>query len=282
MEGTARATGDDFFRSLVRNLAAALRVRYAFVAEFAGVDTRVRTLAFWTGEGFLDRCEFDIAGTPCEQVLRGEMRHYPQGVQALFPQDTALVTLGAESYLAIPLSTPSGSIVGHLAVIDKQPMPMGSRDFSVFKTFAARAGAELERKRAEEALQESEERYRTLYNDTPVMMHSINRGGRLVSVNDYWLKALGYKREEVIGQKVLEFLTPVARRYAIEVATPKIMQEGRVQELEVQNSDLSKIFRNCSIAYLTTPPWRQTHMRCGHSLPLKRLLRVQVAGFAAA
>ena len=35
LEGTARATGQEFFRSLVRHLATAVGTRYAFVAEFA-------------------------------------------------------------------------------------------------------------------------------------------------------------------------------------------------------------------------------------------------------
>ena len=44
-EGTARHTGQEFFQSLVRHLAAAVGTRYAFVAEFAG-RTRVRSLAY--------------------------------------------------------------------------------------------------------------------------------------------------------------------------------------------------------------------------------------------
>ena len=36
VEGTARSTGDAFFQSLVRHLASAMGVSYAFVAEFAG------------------------------------------------------------------------------------------------------------------------------------------------------------------------------------------------------------------------------------------------------
>ncbi len=116
-EGTASVTGDDFFRSLVRNLASSLQVRYAFVSEFTDVNTRIRTLAFWTSEGFLDNFEYELAGTPCEQVLRGEIRQYPEGVQALFPRDKDLVKLGAESYLAIPLVNPMGKVLGHLAII---------------------------------------------------------------------------------------------------------------------------------------------------------------------
>ena len=42
VEGTAGHTGQEFFQSLVRHLAAAVGTRYAFVAVFAG-GTRVRT-----------------------------------------------------------------------------------------------------------------------------------------------------------------------------------------------------------------------------------------------
>ena len=54
LEGTARSTGAVFFQTLVRHLASALGVSYAFVAEFAGAPTRVRTLAYW-GRGRIQR-----------------------------------------------------------------------------------------------------------------------------------------------------------------------------------------------------------------------------------
>src|ERR1700758_3899940 len=68
--GTASSTGDDFFRSLVRHLASALRVRYAFVTECTDTTlTRVRTLAFWMDKGFGANFEYALADTPCENVI---------------------------------------------------------------------------------------------------------------------------------------------------------------------------------------------------------------------
>jgi PAS domain S-box-containing protein len=66
------------------------------------------------------------------------------------------------------------------------------------------------------ALHESEARYRSLYNDTPVMLHSIDNEGRLVAVNEHWLKVMGYTREEVLGRPVTDFHTAESRRRAIE------------------------------------------------------------------
>ena len=58
-------------------------------------------------------------------------------------------------------------------------------------------------------LQESEARYRTLYQNTPVMMHSVDRDGRLISASDRWLDVLGYQESEVIGKPVTNFLKEV-------------------------------------------------------------------------
>ena len=92
--GTASATGKDFFPTLVRHMASALGTRYAFITDCAD-QKRAKVLAVWTGDRFGDLFEFDIADTPCMEVLNGEVCHYKEGLQALFPLDTGLVDWGA-------------------------------------------------------------------------------------------------------------------------------------------------------------------------------------------
>ena len=66
----------------------------------------------------------------------------------------------------------------------------------------------LERKhaRAEEALRESEERFRQIYDETPIGYHELDTRGRIVRVNRTELEMLGYPVEEMLGQPVWKFV----------------------------------------------------------------------------
>jgi PAS domain-containing protein len=55
-----------------------------------------------------------------------------------------------------------------------------------------------QREQIQRDLRDSEMRYRALYKKTPVMMQSIDPEGRILSVSEAWLAALGYERSEVI------------------------------------------------------------------------------------
>lgn len=90
------------------------------------------------------------------------------------------------------------------------------------------------RKMIEEELRQSEERYRRLYNETPVMLHSIDHEGHLISVSNFWLETLGYKRDEVIGRISSDFLTPASRNYAREVVLPAFFQTGCCKDVPYQ------------------------------------------------
>ncbi|OLT57833.1 PAS domain S-box protein [Moorena bouillonii] len=80
-----------------------------------------------------------------------------------------------------------------------------------------------DRKQAEEELRLSRERFRTLYENTPVMLHSIDSNGKLLSVSNYWQKKLGYDRNEVIGRQSTDFLTE-SRQYTQGVFLPKCFE----------------------------------------------------------
>ncbi|MEZ6043093.1 MAG: hypothetical protein R3C20_21555 [Planctomycetaceae bacterium] len=91
MEGTAGASGEHFFRSLVQYLAVSLNVKSSFVAEFNPERTQVQTLAVWVDGEHVPNFDFGIEGTPCKHVLSGAIQHFADDVQQLFPPTTISV-----------------------------------------------------------------------------------------------------------------------------------------------------------------------------------------------
>ena len=91
-----------------------------------------------------------------------------------------------------------------------------------------------QRKSAESALRESEGRHRSLYHHTPAMLHSIDPGGRLVSVSDYWVEVMEFTRDEVIGRKLTDFFTEESRQYAETTIFPQFFQNGFCQDVPYQ------------------------------------------------
>jgi formate hydrogenlyase transcriptional activator len=221
-EGTAAAVGKGFFHSLVKNLATALSVEYAFVSEFCVDRTKVRTLAFWADDQLKDNFEYQIAGTPCENVLAGELYHCADKVAERFPlHKTDLESLEVESYLAIPVMSVGGQVLGHLAVMGRKPMALERMDLSVFKVFGARAGAELERLHMEIVLKDNEERLRDLFDEAPIAYVYEGLDSKLLRVNRTAMKSLGITADQVDGLYGRDFVpnTPDAQRRLKEAFT---------------------------------------------------------------
>jgi PAS domain S-box-containing protein len=89
-----------------------------------------------------------------------------------------------------------------------------------------------ERKRAEKALRESEERFSKAFHGNPVPMAiSVIEDGRLIDMNQAWLSMLGHSREEVLGKTAAELSgwTDMDQR---SVYIDQLIREGSVRDFE--------------------------------------------------
>jgi PAS domain S-box-containing protein len=160
--GVAASTGEAFFPAFVRHLATTFGVRYALATEVIGAARdRVRVIAFWADNQWRELFEYDLAGTPCEQVIAQGTQYYcPDNALELFPSAQNLIALAAVSYFGAPMMDEQGRVAGHIYVLDDKPLVITDAALAIFKIFSQRAQAELKRKQVEEALRESEYRLR--------------------------------------------------------------------------------------------------------------------------
>lgn len=85
----------------------------------------------------------------------------------------------------------------------------------------------------EMALRDSEERFRTLYEEAPIPYQSLDEDGRILMVNRAWLDTLGYSGEEVIGKWFGEFLVSNCQG-SFQERFPCFKGEGEVRGAEFE------------------------------------------------
>ena len=204
-EATSGLTGEDFLIELAKHITMMLTMRYALITECANEEkTRLRTLCYVDGEKVLDNIEYDTADIPCEIIMEGRDFFMPRDVQLKFPKEK-----GIESAVGVPIySTKSGEIIGHILAIDPNPVTTEKNQTSILKIFAARAGAEIERMKAEKELEkanaeleillkESEERFRDLFEEAPIAYVHEGIDSKFIKANRAALRILGVRPDEV-------------------------------------------------------------------------------------
>jgi len=84
------------------------------------------------------------------------------------------------------------------------PLPEGKQGIGIM-------GVDItDMKKAEEALQDSEERYRELVENANSIIIKMDRVGKITFFNDYAQKFFGYSLEEILGQNVMILIPPIA------------------------------------------------------------------------
>ncbi len=168
LDRTAHHAGSAFFAALVQELATATGVDHAFCARVLPGGARAQTIALWSSGAAQPNLDYDLAGTPCEQVSDGTLCHYPTGVQTLFPDDTLLQQMGIESYMGLPLLGSRGTPVGWISIMGARPIEAPSHAEAILRLCGGRAGSELERIEAETARQKSQQLLENIVENIPL------------------------------------------------------------------------------------------------------------------
>ncbi len=113
-------------------------------------------------------------------------------------------------------------------ILDVHKAPFWDEDGNLIGTVGCGRDITSEKKTAK-ALLESEKRYEDLYNNTPVMLYSMDHEDLLTSVSNLWLETMGYTREEVLGRSALDFFTKESRQAAVENILPQFYKSGQMK-----------------------------------------------------
>ena len=209
-------TGEAYFCGLVRGLADVLSVRWVYLSRLHPLKPgHVQVVAGWADGGPAANIEYDLAHTPCAEVLTGTTCFFPTGVAGLFPEDQMLSDLGVESYAGAPLRAADGQAQGLLVIMHDRPIDASRHHpCTILGLIAGRAAAELERSRVEAQLREREEQIRFLSESTPALLWRATPDGRLDYLSPRAAEYCGTTIDALLGHGYVGHMHPddVARK----------------------------------------------------------------------
>ncbi|MCX8125922.1 MAG: PAS domain S-box protein [Dehalococcoidia bacterium] len=145
---------------------------------------------------------------------------------------------GYESVLLAPIQLGHRNI-GLLHLASRQPDLLSTHAVETIGRTAIQLGTAIQRVRAEEALRESEARYRDLFNDASDAIIVRDLKGNIIEANRAAAELTGYSIEELLRTNIFQLLTPIG--FQITMARQKSLLEAQTArewfELELIRKD---------------------------------------------
>ena len=152
--------------------------------------------------------EYDLAGTPCADVLDGNVCHVRSGAAERYPSDEGLIRMSAESYVGVALRASSGELLGLVNAIHDRPLDEVVRPEGVLQVFAARAAAEIERRGLEGDLRRAAFEWRAAFDGLPLGVVVVDANARIQRVNRTAVEQSGRASWTELIDKPLSALGP--------------------------------------------------------------------------
>lgn len=207
----------------------------------------------WCAEGIepqiarLQKLPTDTFPWWMERIRQGETIHIPD-VSRMPPEASAEKALlegqDIKSVLVLPVFI--GGKAGGFIGFDNVSRAGGwtETDSALLRMLSEAIGAALERKRSQEALAESERRYRDLFENANDYIYTHDLQGNFTSANPAALRAYGYTAEEISRINIAHIVDPQFAPLAFEMIQQRIegTSENRPFELKTYARDGSPIW----------------------------------------
>jgi PAS domain S-box-containing protein len=183
-----------------------LAADHASLKLLAWKNFHLDSAAFW------QRVEVG-AGSTCSKALQDNERVVVADIEACefmvgTEDQQEYRRSGIRAVQSTPLRSRSGRPLGMLSTHWRTPHTPTEEDFTFFDVLARQAADLIERTLAEEALRESEGRFRLIANTAPVMIWMTGGEKLITYLNQTWLDYTGLPSDAVLGQRQIEVLHP--------------------------------------------------------------------------
>ncbi len=135
---------------LARLTADILGVSHAFIGFLRDPsDTQLYTSTLILNGNVVDNTTFDLSGSPCENVIQGDVCLVTHGMHGLFPDDSPMANGEVNCYAGAPLFV-NGKPVGLLAAFGPEQLVDEAQVRAAIRIMAARLSNDMQQRRTED------------------------------------------------------------------------------------------------------------------------------------
>jgi len=201
------------------------------VFKFVRTDTgtscaRARNLSQRVIVPDVEKCDFIL----CSPDLAG---HRQAGIRAV--QST-------------PLLTRSGRLVGMISTHWRHPHEPSERDLRLLDILARQTADLLERRLAEEALRQTEERFRAVLDNSANVIYAKDCEGRYLLINEHYARLTGRPQQEWIGKTDAEMF-PAESAETFRRNDLEVLSTGKAIEVEETASHADGLHTYLSVKF---------------------------------
>lgn len=188
-------SGDEFFHTLIKQLADSLNADIAFIGRFRNQENQIEAFAVYADGKKQDAFIYDLTHTPCHATMKESSCTVSHQVQQEYPEDTMLVDMGIDGYAGVRLNDMNGQSLGIMVVLTRDAIVDIDLTEKLLRIFAVRAESELERQQSADALRKLS--LAVQYSPSAVVITDVK--GVVEYVNPRYSEITGYSSDDVLG-----------------------------------------------------------------------------------
>ncbi|MBW7888218.1 MAG: PAS domain S-box protein [Bacteroidetes bacterium] len=172
---------------LVRNLYEVLNMKVILLGLLSEDKTTIETLSVQINGKAVDNFQYEVEGSPSEQVLEKGFICFEKYAAENFPDAVLMNSHHIESYLGMALVGNSGENIGALIICDDKKFENIQNLQSIVSLFAHRAAYEIERKRSSEQIKLSHAKLNNVLDHHPDAVLMVDDRKNIVYLNKQYI-----------------------------------------------------------------------------------------------